>query len=135
MTDTATGAELLQFIERHEQLDAETRSIADERKELIAELKIDTKVWDVAEFKCSKQEVGSKYRDQDLKFTGGVMDGHAIRKNEWTIVTLWHVNAKFRRKAEEIAIREIGREVVFYISAKRKSVEALILLEHSKDTF
>lgn len=39
MTEQVTAAELLQFIERHEQLDAETRDIAEQRKELMAELK------------------------------------------------------------------------------------------------
>lgn len=39
MTEQVTAAELLQFIELHEQLDAETRDIAEQRKELMAELK------------------------------------------------------------------------------------------------
>ena len=39
MPEQVTAAELLQFIERHEQLDAETRDIAEQRKELMAELK------------------------------------------------------------------------------------------------
>ena len=39
MTEQVTAAELLQLIERHEQFDAETRDIAEQRKELMAELK------------------------------------------------------------------------------------------------
>jgi len=39
MTDNTTGAELLQFIERFEQLDAEKRDIAEQQKELMAECK------------------------------------------------------------------------------------------------
>lgn len=39
MTDAATADELRQFIERHEQLDAETADIAETRKELMSELK------------------------------------------------------------------------------------------------
>jgi uncharacterized protein (UPF0335 family) len=39
MTDQVTSDELRQFIERHEQLDAETADIAAQRADLIAELK------------------------------------------------------------------------------------------------
>ena len=39
MSENVTADELRQFIERHEQLDSETREIADQRKELMAELK------------------------------------------------------------------------------------------------
>lgn len=39
MTDQVTADELRQFIERIEQLDAEKRDIADQRKEVIAEAK------------------------------------------------------------------------------------------------
>jgi uncharacterized protein (UPF0335 family) len=39
MTDTTTAAELRQFIERWEQLDAEKRDIADQQKEVMAEAK------------------------------------------------------------------------------------------------
>lgn len=39
MTDQVTADELRQFIERHEQLDAETKDIAETRRELMAELK------------------------------------------------------------------------------------------------
>lgn len=47
MTDIVTADELRQFIERIEQLDAEKRDIADQRKEVMAEAKgrgYDTKV-------------------------------------------------------------------------------------------
>jgi uncharacterized protein (UPF0335 family) len=39
MTDNVTAAELRQFIERWEQLDAEKRDIADQQKEVMAEAK------------------------------------------------------------------------------------------------
>jgi uncharacterized protein (UPF0335 family) len=39
MTDTTTAAELRQFIDRWEQLDAEKRDIADQQKEVMAEAK------------------------------------------------------------------------------------------------
>ena len=38
MTDAVTADELRQFIERHEQLDAEKRDIADQQKELMSEV-------------------------------------------------------------------------------------------------
>lgn len=47
MTDAVTAAELRQFIERIEQLDAEKRDIAETRKEALAEAKsrgYDTKI-------------------------------------------------------------------------------------------
>lgn len=47
MTDHVTAAELRQFIERIEQLDAEKRDISEQRKEVMAEAKgrgYDTKV-------------------------------------------------------------------------------------------
>lgn len=47
MTDAVTAAELRQFIERIEQLDAEKRDIAETRKEALAEAKArgyDTKI-------------------------------------------------------------------------------------------
>lgn len=47
MTDQVTAAELRQFIERIEQLDAEKRDISEQRKEVMAEAKglgYDTKV-------------------------------------------------------------------------------------------
>ncbi len=39
MTDHVTGDELRQMIDRYEQLDAEKRDVADQQKELMAELK------------------------------------------------------------------------------------------------
>lgn len=39
MTDAVTADELRQFVERIEQLDAEKRDIADQRKEVMAEAK------------------------------------------------------------------------------------------------
>jgi len=39
MTEPVTADELRQFIERYEQLDAETRDIGETRKELMAEMK------------------------------------------------------------------------------------------------
>ena len=39
MHDQVTAAELLQFIERHEQLDAQKKGVSDEQKDLMAELK------------------------------------------------------------------------------------------------
>jgi uncharacterized protein (UPF0335 family) len=39
MTDAVTADELRQFIERHEQLDAETSDIAAQRSDLMAELR------------------------------------------------------------------------------------------------
>jgi uncharacterized protein (UPF0335 family) len=39
MTDQVTAGELRQFVERIEQLDAEKRDIADQRKEVMAEAK------------------------------------------------------------------------------------------------
>ena len=39
MTDQVTPAELVQFIERYEQLAAEKQDIADQQKEVMAELK------------------------------------------------------------------------------------------------
>ena len=39
MTDAVTADELRQFVERIEQLDAEKRNIADQRKEVMAEAK------------------------------------------------------------------------------------------------
>ncbi len=39
MTDQVTAAELRQFVERIEQLDAEKRDIADQRKEVMQEAK------------------------------------------------------------------------------------------------
>lgn len=39
MTDQVTAAELRQFIERFEQLDAEKRDVADQQKDLMTELK------------------------------------------------------------------------------------------------
>lgn len=47
MTDQVTAAELRQFIERIEQLDAEKRDLSEQRKEVMAEAKgrgYDTKV-------------------------------------------------------------------------------------------
>lgn len=47
MTDNVTAEELRQFVERIEQLDAEKRDIAEQRKEVLAEAKgrgYDTKV-------------------------------------------------------------------------------------------
>ncbi len=39
MTDQVTAAELLQFIDRHEQLDAQKKGVSDEQKGLMSELK------------------------------------------------------------------------------------------------
>ncbi len=47
MTDTITGAELRQFIERYERLETEKKDVADQQKEVMAEAKArswDTKV-------------------------------------------------------------------------------------------
>lgn len=51
--------------------------------EFLTECGVDRKKWVVEKYKISAWDVSSKYRDQDLKFDQGVMDGHAIRKNQW----------------------------------------------------
>ncbi|MCK9437335.1 MAG: hypothetical protein M0Q12_09025 [Synergistaceae bacterium] len=62
---------------------------------------VDTGIWEVDRYVINKWEVGAKYRDQNLKWDKGIMDGHSIRKNEWLTQPLWQVKVWLRRKVDK----------------------------------
>ena len=71
-------------------------------QELLIKAKVDLSIWEVDtwQIKDNSYDVSAKWRDQDLMWTGGVMDGHAERRNEWITKTnkQFHIQVRLRRK-------------------------------------
>jgi hypothetical protein len=96
-------------------------------------LGVDQNIWEVSTYtiKDGRWTVCSKYRDQDLTFKDGVMDGHAIRKNDWIAVEnkTYSISVTFKRKSVESNMKEIMQGIVDNMSSfgfptlrKRKSI-------------
>jgi hypothetical protein len=76
-------------------------------EEAIKFFKIDTNLWEIDRFVCNSYPVSAKYRDQDLTWDNGVMDGKAIRKNEWITKVNYQVKVFVKKKVE------IHRSILF----------------------
>lgn len=96
-------------------------------EDLLDALDVDLDVWEVKEWsiQSSNWDVTSKYRDQDLtwsknKMGDQVMEGHAIRKNEWL---------KNNNKALRIKVRfarKISKGLEEVLEATKKEIQKYI---------
>jgi len=70
--------------------------------ELLKKANVDLTIWEVDtwEIKDNSYDVSAKWRDQDLTWTNGIMDGHAERRNEWLTNTnkQFYIRARLKRK-------------------------------------
>lgn len=93
--------------------------------QLIKVCGIDTNQWKVDRWICNKWEVGSIYRDQNLKWAKEevankdgngvaqqVMTGHGVRKPEFIVQELWQVKAWLVRNVEQIINDSIKKSLL-----------------------
>lgn len=90
-------------------------------KDVLKRYEIDTSVWEVTSFEIGEWDTSSKWRDQNLTWTRKqdnennpqqIMEGHAIRKNEWVKTTNYRISVKFKRKKETFDKNKFIKELI-----------------------
>jgi len=84
--------------------------------------KPDLSTWEVYSHTVNSWPIASKYRDQDLHWRTNedgqqVMEGHAIRKNEWIEKRLFQVKIQFRRK-KPFDVSKFKKEILADLAEK-----------------
>lgn len=67
-------------------------------EQLLAYSKVDENLWEVIDFRISKSEVGSKWREQDLTWVDNKMEGFAKRQNTFLVEPLFHIKVRLKRR-------------------------------------
>lgn len=66
--------------------------------DVLARAEIDTDIWEVERVVCNQWDVSAKYRDTNLEWKDGRMEGHSIHRPEWNVNTNYQIKVWLKRK-------------------------------------
>lgn len=90
---------------------------------------VDTDIWEVDQYKITKKDKSTVYRDQELQWLQGAMTGHSTRKPEYIKTTDYSINVTLKRKVNHFdrdrAYKEMLEDVKKDYSPSKKQLSAL----------